>query len=117
MSPTSYQAAPPRAMDVAGTTTARGVDGGHYSHRPIPVKREPLAENEFLRRPGGEPTLIDSPVRSNRQDAQDAKKTDSEEISKALLGDLAVITDDSLIRRVGPHADNPTNQHSRTTSD
>jgi len=30
--------------------------------------------------------------RSNRQDAEDAKKTDPEEISKALLGDLAVIT-------------------------
>ena len=35
----------------------------------------------------------ESPVRSNRQDAEDAKKTDSEKISKALLGDLAVITE------------------------
>ena len=42
--------------------------------------------------------IIDSPVRSNRQDAEDAKKTDSEKISKALLGtlgDLAVITEGS----------------------
>ena len=42
----------------------------------------------------------DSPVRSNRQDAEDAKKTDSGKISKALpgaLGDLAVNTDDSII--------------------
>ena len=43
----------------------------------------------------------DSPVRSNRQDAEDAKKTDSEKISKVLLGalgDLAVITEGSILR-------------------
>jgi hypothetical protein len=39
--------------------------------------------------------MNDSPVRSNRQDAEDAKKTDSEKISKVLLGDLAVITEAS----------------------
>jgi len=34
---------------------------------------------------------IEALVRSNRQDAEDAKKTDSEKISKALLGALGVL--------------------------
>ena len=67
------------------------------NHLKRHIELERLCGADFLPRRHRE-TRGGSPVRSNRQDAEDAKKTDSEKISKALLGalgDLAVISDDS----------------------